>query len=88
MANRCLGQGDGFDCRGTTPRYGDGASLVEAGTGALDEYVRQGGERCPDCGDAMEAIELEHEPRLTLANYQCSGCGLQLRHVYRLVDAF
>ncbi len=78
----------GGNPRPPIPRFGEGARLFEPASGLLQDYLTGGGTSCMNCGASMAPEDLEHEPREIIVLNRCSGCGIAVRLVYRVVDAF
>lgn len=64
------------------------ASLGGRAGGARVTDDETGGEQCVRCGGRMGPEDVEHGPCEIVVWNRCASCGLTLRRVYQLVDAF
>ena len=82
-------QPDPPEPRRPAPRYGEGAALVELGTGVMADFIRMGGQKCPLCGGSIASDDWMQEGRSITMACACEvdGCGFRCNATFRLIDA-
>lgn len=70
-------------------RFGEGAALVELGTGVMADFIRMGGQKCPLCGGSIASDDWTQEGRTITMDCACETeeCGFRCTATFRLIDA-